>query len=150
MYRLDRKRTLVWVAVVVLLGYAFFNFYSESATETTAETTIMEQLAQRITALETQVAELEATVASLEDQAQAPEDAEPGDEAAAEPQATTAVVVPQYLNVRAEPSTDALRVGVLTKDTQVTVLDQQGEWSQVQFNDLSGWVASQYISVKDD
>jgi len=152
MYRMDRKRTLVWIAVVVLLGYAFFNFYSENtAQQTTAELSLVEQLAQRISTLETQVAQLEAAVAAVEEQVRAVT-AESSTTQPALP--TTAVVTVQYLNVRAEPSTEALRVGVLTKNAEVTVLAQEGEWSKIHFEKgttkLTGWVASRYIAIKDE
>jgi len=144
-YRLDRKKTLVWVAVVVLLGYAFFNFYTENTEEATAESTMLEQLAGRVSAL----AVLQEALAAM--QTAEPDTAEPTTD---ETQPTLAVVNVQYLNVRAEPSTEALRLGVLAKDTEVTVLEEQGGWCKVQFKteqqELAGWVDSRYITVKSD
>lgn len=156
MYRLDRKKTLVWVAVVVLLGYAFFNFYTDNTREaTTDETTIIEQLAGRVSALEEQVAALDATVSVMEEQGETKaEEAEPTAEQAGKQQATKAAVAVQYLNVRTEPSEQALRIGVLTKDTEVEVLEKQGDWSKIHWqnktNELTGWVASRFIAVKSD
>jgi hypothetical protein len=150
-YRMDRKKTLIWVAVVVLLGYAFWNFYSENTEPASVEeATLVEQLAGRVSALEEQVAVLQQTIAAIQTQGEA-DTAEPTTE---ETEPTIAVVNVQYLNIRAEPDAEALKIGVLARDTEVTVLEDRGGWSNVQFKnlkqELTGWVDSRYLTVKSD
>ncbi|WP_042352339.1 SH3 domain-containing protein [Bacillus massiliigorillae] len=50
------------------------------------------------------------------------------------------------LNVRSKSSTNSTIVQVLKQNDQVTVLQEVGEWSKVQFSNGQGWVANQYLA----
>jgi uncharacterized hydrophobic protein (TIGR00271 family) len=67
------------------------------------------------------------------------------------PTPETAVVIYQYgLNLRAEPSTNASVLTMLTFDTEVVLLPEQVEsddilWQHVRINDQEGWVAAEFL-----
>ena len=50
------------------------------------------------------------------------------------------------LNVRSGPGTDYGRIGGLSQDTQVMVLENRNGWSQIVYNNGFGWVADQYLT----
>lgn len=68
------------------------------------------------------------------------------------PTPETAVVIYQYgLNLRADPSTSAPILTVLTPDTEVVLLPEQAEenqilWQHVRVNDQEGWVAAEFLA----
>lgn len=51
------------------------------------------------------------------------------------------------VNVRSENSTSSSIIGSVEKGTQLTVLFQQGGWTQVQYLNQVAWVSSDYITV---
>ena len=53
--------------------------------------------------------------------------------------------VNQYVNIRKEPSQDSEKVGVLYKDCGGDILEQQGDWTQIQSGDVTGWVNDEYL-----
>ena len=54
-------------------------------------------------------------------------------------------VTASSLNVRAEPSTTAEKIGALRRGEEVDVLELQGDWSRIRKGSLTGWVASRYL-----
>lgn len=59
----------------------------------------------------------------------------------------TARVTVDSLNLRGGPGTDYAAVRSLARDTIVTVVDAQGDWSQVRLADGTvGWVAAKYLA----
>ncbi|MBQ3404575.1 MAG: S-layer homology domain-containing protein [Oscillospiraceae bacterium] len=50
------------------------------------------------------------------------------------------------LTVRQEPDVNSSRIGGLTKDDGVSVLETQGEWSKIIYKDGYGWVMSKYLT----
>lgn len=72
----------------------------------------------------------------------------------AQPQAgtgggSTATVTTQYLNVRAEPTTDSTRVGTLAEGSTVRVLEERDGWARVRYQaggkTYEGWVDARYL-----
>jgi N-acetylmuramoyl-L-alanine amidase len=60
----------------------------------------------------------------------------------------TGWVTADSLNVRAQPSLTAERVGKVTYGEQVTITDEQENWYQILMNNGKvGWVSSEYIST---
>jgi N-acetylmuramoyl-L-alanine amidase len=58
-------------------------------------------------------------------------------------------VAADSLNVRAEPSLHAPRIGRLVRGEEVTVVETTGEWRKVAARSgLVGWVAAAYVDVK--
>ncbi|MEA1962132.1 MAG: N-acetylmuramoyl-L-alanine amidase [Bacillota bacterium] len=54
--------------------------------------------------------------------------------------AQTAVINTEVVNIRSGPGTNYQVSGNLLKDAEVDILEKQGEWSQVRFGSVSGWV----------
>ncbi|MGV7221304.1 MAG: SH3 domain-containing protein [Nitrospinales bacterium] len=52
-------------------------------------------------------------------------------------------------NIRAEPSIAAKRIAVLPIETRVKVLKTHNDWSQINANGTTGWVASRLLVLKD-
>lgn len=60
-------------------------------------------------------------------------------------------VVADKLNVRAEASTEADRVGYLLEGEEARVLEQCGEWLRIQYTSgEEGYVAAQYVMLRED
>ncbi|EAD0589395.1 N-acetylmuramoyl-L-alanine amidase [Listeria monocytogenes] len=53
------------------------------------------------------------------------------------------------LNVREKPSTSSKSLGLLNNGDQVTVTSQQNGWAQIQYNDTSAWVSSDYLTIRE-
>ena len=51
------------------------------------------------------------------------------------------------VNVRQFATTDSSVLNTVNQDAQLQVLFQQGEWTQIQYNDQVGWVHSDYIQL---
>ena len=49
-------------------------------------------------------------------------------------------VTGSVVNVRPDPSTNNDRIGVIYQGTKVEILAQVGEWYNIQFGPVSGWV----------
>src|SRR5699024_6235146 len=58
----------------------------------------------------------------------------------------TAVITGDYVNIRSQATTDSEILGVVEKDSEVNVVYQDGNWSQIVYNDQVAWVSSYYIS----
>ncbi|WEG16598.1 N-acetylmuramoyl-L-alanine amidase [Alkalihalophilus pseudofirmus] len=52
------------------------------------------------------------------------------------------------LNVRAEPSTQATRIGSLTQGQTVQIQRTVGTWYEIRYGSQNGYVSNQYISIK--
>lgn len=53
------------------------------------------------------------------------------------------------LNVRSEPSLNGAVLGKLYTGNEATYVSKNNEWIQIQTKNLSGWVHSKYVSVKN-
>ncbi|MFA7078614.1 MAG: stalk domain-containing protein, partial [Syntrophomonas sp.] len=62
--------------------------------------------------------------------------------------AQTGVVSGSVVNVRSGPSTGDGVIGSLYKDTQVNILAQAGEWYNIQFGQLSGWMHQSVLAAQ--
>ena len=51
------------------------------------------------------------------------------------------------LTVRQDPDSSSPRIGGLTQGDEVKVLETQGEWSKIEYQDSYGWVMSQYLTA---
>lgn len=58
----------------------------------------------------------------------------------------TAVITGDYVNIRSQATTDSEILGVVEKDSEVNVVYQDGNWSQIVYNDQVAWINSYYIS----
>lgn len=58
------------------------------------------------------------------------------------------VIKCEVINVREARSTSSELVGMIEKGTQVTVLQESGDWCKIKFNSVSGWVKGQYLTIK--
>jgi len=54
------------------------------------------------------------------------------------------------LNVRESASTSAKIVAQLPQGTKVKVLESSSEWYKINYNDSTGWVFSEFLSVRDE
>ncbi len=55
-------------------------------------------------------------------------------------QAATGIVTASVANVRSQPNTQSTVVGTVYKDTSVTTVSKSGEWYQIKFGNLTGWM----------
>lgn len=60
-----------------------------------------------------------------------------------------AFVTSNILPVREEPNVDAEKVITIEKNTQVKVLQIQGEWSQIQYQIYKGWAKTDCLTAND-
>ena len=58
--------------------------------------------------------------------------------------------VSNALNVRAEPNTDAEKVGKLYKDCGGTILERENGWTLLQSGDVIGWASDEYLLFGED
>lgn len=58
----------------------------------------------------------------------------------------TAVITGDYVNIRSQATTNSEILGVVEKDSEVNVVYQDGNWSQIVYNDQVAWISSYYIS----
>lgn len=61
----------------------------------------------------------------------------------------TAVVTGEFVNIRSQATTDSDILGVVEKDTEVNVVYQDGNWSQIVYDEHVAWISSYYISYVD-
>jgi cell wall-associated NlpC family hydrolase len=54
------------------------------------------------------------------------------------------------LNVREQPSLDAKILFQLAQGTKTKVLENSGEWYKISYDDRTGWVFGEYLSVRDE
>ncbi len=53
------------------------------------------------------------------------------------------------VNLRATPDTSAKIIMQLSKDANITVTEVKGDWCKISYNDSTGWVFGQYVTLKD-
>lgn len=58
----------------------------------------------------------------------------------------SAVVTGDYVNIRSQASIDSEILGVVEKDTEVNVVYQDGNWSQIVYEGQVAWISSFYIN----
>lgn len=106
------------------------------------------ELSNRVDSLDAQVGELQAALANLgggsaQTQTKTGSSLQPG--------LPVAVVEADVLNVRSEPSLSGTVVGTLLQNTQVNVLAENGNWTEIRYTNpstqvsLTGWVDSDYL-----
>lgn len=62
-----------------------------------------------------------------------------------------ALVNADYLNVRSEPTTESKRVGVITQNEKVKLLEDIGDWVQIQYSqEEKGFVSSAYVTLTEE
>jgi len=62
-------------------------------------------------------------------------------------QASQGVINYDVVNIRSGPGTSYQLAGTILKNSQVTILQTQGDWKQVSFGKITGWIAGQYIDA---
>lgn len=62
---------------------------------------------------------------------------------------TAGIVIAQndHLNIRQEPSVSSPMLAQLFTGNEANYLKEQGNWVQIQFGDLIGWVAKDYVTI---
>lgn len=63
--------------------------------------------------------------------------------------ATTGIITEITVNVREKPSTNSKKVMYVTQDNKVEVLEKDGDWYKIKYNNKIGYVSSKYIQVND-
>ncbi len=58
--------------------------------------------------------------------------------------------VDTVMNVREEPSEDAVKVGVIYKDCGGKILDRQDGWTKIQSGDLMGWAKDEFLLFDEE
>jgi len=53
------------------------------------------------------------------------------------------------LNVRQTPSTSATVVAQLLKDTEVEIMESEGDWYKISYNNVTGWVYGDYVDTEE-
>jgi N-acetylmuramoyl-L-alanine amidase len=111
----------------------------------------LQELANRVDSLDAQVGELQAALANLGGSSGGTATAAGTQGSALESGLPVAVVQADVLNVRSEPSLSGTVVGTLLQNTQVNVLAENGNWSEISYTNpntgvhLTGWVDSDYL-----
>lgn len=59
------------------------------------------------------------------------------------------VITAECLNVRQNPSTSATVIGQLLKDTDVKINESSGDWYNITYDSVTGWVFGDYVSLKE-
>ncbi|MDI3316113.1 MAG: SH3 domain-containing protein [Bacillota bacterium] len=142
--------------VAVLAGLALLLAGCGGGGSASNQQATVDQLAQRVTHLEQQVADLEAAVVASAPAPGSDTSGTGGSQATGSQSssgrsaAMEATVTTDYLNVRSDPDENATRVGQLRKGTVVEVLGQKNGWSHVVLQQgstvvVDGWVTSEYL-----
>lgn len=62
-----------------------------------------------------------------------------------------AEVKADYLNVRTEPTTESVRIGLITEGEKVKLLEDIGDWVQIQYTEEEkGFVSSRYVTLTEE
>jgi len=62
----------------------------------------------------------------------------------------TGIITEDAVNFRAGPDTTYKILSQLSKGTKVTVVANEGDWFKVSYNDATGWVNGNYITIRDE
>ncbi len=65
-----------------------------------------------------------------------------------EPLNKTAYISTSGINFREEPDTDSEIIKVFNQNTKITVLEENGEWDKIKYDDKEGYVLKSYVSDK--
>ena len=63
---------------------------------------------------------------------------------------TGTVTDSDFLNVRESPSTSSNIVTVLPENASFDILEDQGDWYKIKYQDYTGYVSKQYVSVSEN
>lgn len=63
---------------------------------------------------------------------------------------TGTVTDSDFLNVRESPSTSSNIVTVLPENESFDILEDQGDWYKIKYQDYTGYVSKQYVSVSEN
>ena len=63
---------------------------------------------------------------------------------------TTHTVSAGTLTVRQEPDSESPRIGGLTQGKEVVVVEDQGDWSKIEYGSGYGWVMTKYLTPLPD
>lgn len=61
----------------------------------------------------------------------------------------TGIITGSVVNLRANPNTSSKILDQLVKDTKVIVIGSENNWCKITYNDNTGWVSGDYITVYD-
>lgn len=64
--------------------------------------------------------------------------------------ATTGVVTTNDLNVRDGADTSANKIGTVSKDKELNVLGEEGDWYKIQYNNDVGYVSKDFVELKEE
>lgn len=53
------------------------------------------------------------------------------------------------LNVRTSPSIDSHKIGTVPKGSQVSIIAENGDWYEIEYNNSTGFVSKKYIRLQD-
>lgn len=62
----------------------------------------------------------------------------------------TGIITEDAVNFRSNPDTSSKIINQLSKGTKVSVVASESDWFQVSYNDATGWVNGNYITVRDE
>ncbi len=62
----------------------------------------------------------------------------------------TGIITEDTVNFRSNPDTTSKILSQLSKGTKVSVVASEGDWLQVSYNDTTGWVNGNYVTVRDE
>ena len=63
---------------------------------------------------------------------------------------TTGVVTTETVRMRKEPSTDSSIITLLSQDYEVEIIEKQGDWYKVKYQEYTGYVSSEFVETNDD
>lgn len=152
------KRWGRWGAVLTAAGLVVAlsgcgQLFSQSAGPVTNQ-----ELASRVDSLDTQVGELQVAIANMGGGASSASSssssaaAAEGLDGAVNSSLPVAVVEADVLNVRDAPTLSGTVVGVLLHNTEVNVIMEEGNWTEITYTNpnsrvtVTGWVDSDYLA----
>ena len=91
-------------------------------------------------------ARLDITKAAVSDNATSEQIEESTEEVTEETQTKVGYVNTETVNLRQEANTSSEKLDSLTKNTEVTIIGEEGEWYRVQVNGKTGYISKQYIA----
>jgi len=135
---MPRGKLAFALAGMALGGLLLASGCSKLQTMEKKETVSLGELAAKVAALEQQVADLQAQAAASQSIS--------GPQQAA---VLRALVRATTLNVRQGPDRSSPKIGSLREGQEVEVLRREGDWSQIRFGEQTGWVASQFLEMRE-
>lgn len=65
-----------------------------------------------------------------------------------QPESLKGIVTANHLNVRSKPSNSGKVYGTISKNTEITILEEIQGWYKISYNNKSGYVYSKYVTIK--